>query len=130
MELPFGGLLPISEPSTSPGLLGGWAVSVTRIRASDGGEDRYGVAKPGALQRTELPGGLFMPTGSADASAAGVSSTVTEPAVMWPGQHPDVRTGDVLEIDGDRWRVHERPQTWPLGLVVTLKGVEKTGGGS
>lgn len=128
MSLPFGSLAGIPEPNTTGGLLDMWRVPVVRLRPGEGGKDRYGVPIPGALVPVDLPPGLFFPQGSADAIAAGVQGTVTEPTVMWPQQSPDVAVGDVLEIDGDRWRVHERPQDWPLGLVVTLKGAESPGG--
>lgn len=104
-----------------------WArTPVTRVRAASGGEDQYGEPLPGVEDRASLPAGLFAPTGTDLPISAGTAGTVTNPVVYWPGEWPDVKPGDVLVIDGDDWRVDGRPQSWPMGLVVPLTGVETT----
>lgn len=106
-----------------------WARSKTfRVRAGSGGVDQYGDPIPGAAERVELPPCLFAPTGTDTPITAGVAATVTEPTAYWPHEWPDVKPGDVLEIDGDVWRVIGRPMSWPMGLAVRLSGVESTTG--
>lgn len=106
-----------------------WArIPVTRIRTQTGEKDQYGEPTPGAVTRTRLHDALFAPTGTSMPVAAGVAATLTEPTVYWRHEWPDVQTGDLLEVDGDVWRVNGRPQAWPMGLVVPLSGVESTRG--
>ncbi len=125
MSIPFGPIGGIPEPGPSAPL-DDWRVPIVRIRDGEQtGVDRYDEPVYGPPTRVSLPDGLFHPTGADVAFGPGVDSTVTEPTVMWPMQWPDVKSGDRLEIDGDVWVVHERPASWPLGLVEQVKGAER-----
>lgn len=104
-----------------------WKVPVTRIRTEHAGEDQYGEPIPGEETRVSLPPALFAPTPTTFPVHAGAHSTVTDPTVYWPREWPDVQAGDRLEIEGTVWWVAGRPARWPLGLAVTLSGVEKVG---
>lgn len=102
----------------------GWRRPVVRVRTVPGGTDQYGDPLPGEATRTVLPDCLFSEAPTGVAVSAGVLATVTEPTAYWEGEHPDVRAGDRLEIEGTEWRVSGRPQRWPKGLAVTLAGAE------
>lgn len=122
----FGPFSGIPEPS-SGGPLDSWRVPVTRIRKGTAGVDSLKVPIPGAPSRTALPPALFEQVENASLRAAGVDATTAEPNVYWPGEWPDVRSGDSLEIDGVVWLVDERPVKSPLGLRVALNGVQPKG---
>lgn len=126
MSFPFGSFSGIPEPS-SGGPLDEWRVPVTRIRSATAGSDSLGFPIPAAPTRTQLPPALFEQVDNASLLAAGVQATTSEPNVYWPGEWPDVKSGDRLEIDGAVWLVDERPVKTPLGLRVALDGVQPKG---
>ncbi|GAB3293015.1 hypothetical protein [Pseudoclavibacter terrae] len=107
-------------------MLDAWRVPVVRIRDAEGTKDQYNEPIPGEPVSVDLPPALFGPSGTDLASGAGVAATVTEPAVYWPGEWPDVQTGDRLIVDGYEWRVDGIPAKWPLGLAVALTGTHST----
>lgn len=120
---PFG---PIPEPSgVMP--LDAWRIPVTRIRTVTAGEDSLGYPRPAGEERVLLPPALFEQVENASLLAAGVSATAAEPNVYWPGEWPDVKSGDRLDIDGDEWLVDERPVRSPLGLRVAVSGAHARG---
>lgn len=98
-----------------------WRVPVSRLRDGDVERDQYGepISQPVPVV---LPPGLFAPDGLGVAAGAGESATLSDPAVYWPREFPDVKSGDRLVVDGSEWRVNGRPAKWPLGFVVFLSG--------
>lgn len=101
----------------------GWAVPVTRVRASPAGVDQYGESIPGPEGQEALPAGLFAPGASSEPVSQGAAPVITAPTVYWPGQWPDIIAADVLIIGGVRYQVEGDPARWPMGLVVTLRAV-------
>lgn len=106
-------------------------VAVTRLRAGEAGEDQYGEPIPGPVAEEPLPEALFAPGGTSEPVAAGSAPVVSQPTLYWRGQHPDVKSSDMLRIAGVTYRVEGAPARWPRGTVVTLHAAtdpRKTGG--
>ena len=101
-----------------------WKTPVIRLRTTTAGTDQYEEPLPGVVERVELPPALFAPTGSFEPVQPGVASVVGAPSVYWPGQWPDVKATDQLEVSGVVWNVEGNPSPWPLGLTVMLKGTQ------
>ena len=57
---------------------------------------------------------------------------VSQPTLYWRGQHPDIRSSDLLRVAGITYRVEGTPARWPKGTVVTLYAATdpKTTGGA
>lgn len=106
-------------------------VAVSRLRAGDGGRDQYGEAVPGPVVETPLPPALFNPGGTSEPVTAGAAPVVSQPTLYWRGQHPDIRSSDLLRITRVTYRVEGAPARWPKGTVVTLHAAtdpHQTGG--
>lgn len=106
-------------------------VQVMRLRAGDGGTDQYGEAVPGPVLESALPPALFNPGGTSEPVTAGSAPVVSQPTLYWRGQHPDIRSSDLLRIAGTTYRVEGAPARWPKGSVVTLHAAtdpRQTGG--
>lgn len=106
-------------------------VDVTRLRAGEAGEDQYGEPIPGQVVESPLPPALFAPGGTSEPVAAGSAPVVSQPTLYWRGQHPDVKSSDMLRIAGVTYRVEGAPARWPRGTVVTLHAAtdpKQTGG--
>lgn len=106
-------------------------VPVTRLRAGEAGEDQYGEPIPGPVAEDSLPEAFFAPGGTSEPVAAGSAPVISQPTLYWRGQHPDVKSSDLLRIAGITYRVDGAPAMWPKGTVVTLHAAtdpKKTGG--
>ena len=122
--MPFG---PIPEPSRG-GPLDEWRIPVVRVRTITNGKDPLGYPLPAGVERAPLPGAIFEQVENQPLLGAGVTAVTAQPNVYWPGEWPDVQSGDELEVDGGRWLVDERPVRSPLGLRVSVINAEPRGG--
>lgn len=95
-----------------------WKVPVRRGRAAAAGVDQYGETVPGEISWEPLPPALVDPEQSEEEHAPGVDSVSYSPTVYWRGVKPDIRAGDLLDIDGRIVEVDGDPEVWPKGLVV------------
>lgn len=95
-----------------------WRVPVRHGRATTGSVDQYGEAIPGEISWEPLPPALIDPEQSEEEHALGVNSVSYSPTVYWRGAKPDIRAGDLLDIDGRIVEVSGEPESWPKGLVV------------
>ena len=104
-----------------------WKVPVQRVRTMPGAVDQYGEPIPGEQVPADLPPALFAPGGTSEPVSAGATPVISEPSVYWRGEWPDVVATDLLVIGGVAYRVEGAPASWPMGLKVTLRGVEAGG---
>lgn len=102
--------------------------SVTRLRRTETGEDRYGLPIYETAE-TELPKALYAPKHVSPAVEVGRQVTVVEPTLYWPNKWPDVVASDRLRVRGREFEVHTIPSEWQGhgvgGLVVVLKDSEE-----
>lgn len=88
-----------------------------------------------ARTKTQLPDGLFAPSGmtmganSGEPVEPGREPVVSTPAVYWRRQWPDVQPSDWIEVRGHVYEVIGDPSDWrgklTGGLVVALKLAEE-----
>jgi len=106
--------------------------TITRLRHEQTGTDRYG--NP-AFERvpTLIPGAMFAPErDSGERIEVGREMVPFKPTLYWLKSHPDIRSDDVLVVDGVEYEVDGIPSAWRDdvsgtdlgGLVVTLRRVE------
>ena len=106
--------------------------TVTRLRNEQAGVDRYN--NP-VFERvaTDIPGAMFAPErDSTELVEVGRVRVPFKPTLYWLRSHPDVRSDDLLVVDGVTYEVDGIPSVWRDdlsgtdlgGLVVTLKRVE------
>jgi len=106
--------------------------TITRLRNQQAGTDRYG--NPVFTRTpTAIPGAMFAPErDSGDRVEVGREMVPTKPTLYWLKTHPDIRSDDVLVVDGVEYEVDGIPSAWRDdlsgtdlgGLVVTLRRVE------
>jgi hypothetical protein len=103
--------------------------TVTRLRATTSGTDRYRNPIVTGASETAISGALFDPGGSATTVEQGRSPVVTRPTLYFPDTRPDIIATDQIRVRGRVWEVDGDPADWRGwvddfgGLVVPLKAV-------
>lgn len=95
-----------------------WKLPVRRGRRAAGGVDQYGETVPGEMSWEPLPPAMVEPERSEEERTPGVNAVSYSPTIYWRDSKPDIREGDLLDIDGRIVEVSGEPEGWPKGLVV------------
>ena len=106
--------------------------TVTRIRATQTGVDRYGNPTTTDAE-LDIDGAFFAPEQkSSEPVEVGRSAVIVEPTLYFPGLWPDLTERDRVRVRSHEYEVDGVPADWRNpwgtsalgGLVVTLKRVE------
>jgi hypothetical protein len=107
-----------------------FGASVTRIRRTQSGSDRYG--NPTYTEATStITGAAFAPGGSIEPAEVGRASVVTTPKLYFLAGSVDLRADDAVTISGQRYTIQGEPAVWvnpwtaaTAGTVVELERVD------
>jgi hypothetical protein len=107
-----------------------FGASVTRIRRTQSGSDRYG--NPTYTEATStITGAAFAPGGSVEPTEVGRASVVTTPKLYFLAASVDLRADDDVTIAGQRYTVQGEPAVWTnpwtagtAGTIVELERVD------